>query len=101
MNTTYAKNLSIRSLVILILAHIPIALLYLGVEIIPIVVWSMLLENIPLLFLDVHTMDWFETGEFGIMSYSWQGFIISFFLKYITFVFLISLFDFFFRKRVK
>ncbi|TWX69119.1 hypothetical protein [Colwellia sp. C1TZA3] len=93
MITSYSLRLLIKGGVALVLAHIPLLLLYMGFEIFPIVIWVGLLENLPQLFLDVNSISWFEVGEFGIMSYTWEGFIISFICKYIVFLFFIILFD--------
>lgn len=98
MSITYYKNLLQRSLYFLLLAHIPHILLFLGVEFIPVVLWVGVIENIPILFLDINNISWFEVGEFGIRNYSWEGFIISVICKYIVFLFLILLFDICFMK---
>ena len=89
MNITYCINVLKRTLYVLLLAHIPYVLLLLGIEFIPIVLWVGLIENIPLLFLDINNFDSFRVSEFGIRSYSWQGFLISIICKYIVFLLLI------------
>jgi hypothetical protein len=99
LNITYCINVLKRTLYVLLLAHIPYVLLLLGIEFIPIVLWVGLIENIPLLFLDINNFDSFRVSEFGIRSYSWQGFLISIICKYIVFLLLVLLFDICFKKR--
>jgi hypothetical protein len=94
MNKIYFKKLALRTLLILVLAHIPLLLLSLGIEIVPVVLWVGLLENIPLIFLDLYNVSWFEIGQFGITGYTREGFIVSFICKYIIFLLLVAISDF-------
>lgn len=82
----------------MVLAHIPLFLLFLGVEFFPIIIWVGVVENIPLLFLDANNISWFEIGEFGIKNYAWRGLIITLTCKYFVFLLLILLFDICFKK---
>ncbi len=98
MNTRYFKGVFIKSLILLVFAHIPHFLLFVGLEIIPIVFWVAVVENIPLLFIDAEDLGWFEISAFGINDYTWQGFIISLLCKYVVFFIFILVFDMFFRR---
>jgi len=101
MNTIYWKRVALKTLIVLAIAHIPHLLLLLGLEFILIIVWVGLLENIPLLFLDVGNMEWFELNEFGISDYTWEGRLIVIASKCIVFFFLVALFEYYFVKKHK
>jgi len=95
VNITHLKVIASNAIFLLLISHLPHLLVFLGLDFIILVVWVALIENIPLLFLNVREINWFVLGEFGIKSYTWQGFFISIICKYIFFVILSSLMSLF------
>ena len=89
------KSILVKSAVLLLITHIPHLLLFLGVDAFLIVAWVGMMEQIPAIFVNVIRSNWFELGEFGIIGYTWQGFVVSIISKYLFFVLVLSLLSIF------
>ena len=94
----FLKSIAKKSLLFLLFAHVPHLLVFLGLEFWPLILWIGLIENLPLFFFDLENSYWFELANFGIKSYTWQGFVISIICKY---VFILASVLYFISNRLK
>jgi hypothetical protein len=96
----FLKSIAKKSLLFLLFAHVPHLLVFLGLEFWPLILWIGLIENLPLFFFDLENSYLFELANFGIKSYTWQGFVISIICKYVFILALASVL-YFISNRLK